>query len=102
MRTNSHRGYHVPFERYLTNLYGNLNMKLKHKGHPTPTYTKEELGVWLKSQPNFKKLWDDWTAYDYDSKLRPRIKRLDDRKGYSLDNIKLTRINAIPNKRIYG
>lgn len=40
-------------------------------------------------QPNFKALWDSWVASDYKKNLIPSIDRLDDYRGYHLDNIRL-------------
>lgn len=54
-----------------------------------PSYTKEELSVWLFSQDLFHALFDKWVHSGYLKDLKPSIDRKDDYKGYSFDNIQL-------------
>lgn len=61
----------------------------KQRGHNPPKYTKDELVLWTTTQPNFERLYRDWEDSDYDTECRPSIDRLDDYKGYSMDNIQL-------------
>lgn len=57
---------------------------------PDIAYSKEEFVAWLMSQPNQPQLWQDWEQSGYSRWLAPSVDRLDDYKGYSLDNIRLT------------
>jgi hypothetical protein len=56
---------------------------------PKPSYTKKELKTWLYSQGTFKELFDAWVSSGYDKCKKPSVDRIDDYKGYSLDNIQL-------------
>ena len=44
---------------------------------------------WLRIHPKMQTLWSTWIESKYNTKLRPSVDRLDDSKGYSLDNIQL-------------
>lgn len=59
------------------------------RGHPLPSYTLDELLVWLKAQPQMQTIWDAWVASDYQTNLKPSVDRLDDSMPYSLGNIQL-------------
>jgi len=61
----------------------------KTRGHPMPTYTLEELRTWFRCNPLANALYDAWRLSGYRKGLKPSIDRLDDSKGYSMDNIQL-------------
>jgi hypothetical protein len=48
---------------------------------------REEYIVWGLSRPEFNKLWWDYVASKFDFKLTPTPDRIDNDKGYSLDNM---------------
>lgn len=52
-------------------------------------YSKAELSTWLYNN-NFKALYDSWVASGNNKDLKPSVDRIDDFKGYSFDNIRLT------------
>ena len=60
-----------------------------HRGHPMPTYTIDELRLWFKCNPVSDQLFLEWRASGYEKMLAPSVDRIDDYKGYSLDNIQL-------------
>ena len=60
----------------------------KRRGHGSPTYTKEELRAWLYEN-GYKNLYDKWVGSGRQKMLKPSCDRIDDYKGYSLDNIQL-------------
>ena len=62
----------------------------KKRGHPLPTYSKEELTTWMFNHPNFSKLYANWVNSDYDRYSRPSVDRWDNSKGYSFSTIDLT------------
>ena len=62
----------------------------KRRNHNLPTYTKLELTEWIYSQIHFNRLFNIWVNSGYKTELKPSIDRIDDYKGYSLDNIALT------------
>lgn len=59
------------------------------RGHEPPTYTALELKEWLLHQPRFPCLYMEWELAGYPKAKAPSIDRLDDAKGYTLDNIQL-------------
>lgn len=65
------------------------NSRSKRKGYPPPTYTANELREWLLSQEAFHKIFDEWVLSDRQIDKIPSCDRLDDYKGYSLDNIRI-------------
>lgn len=59
------------------------------RGHSAPTYSQQELGDWIISQPNFNSLYQTWIESDFNHFKSVSIDRLDNSKGYSFDNIQL-------------
>jgi hypothetical protein len=59
------------------------------RGHPSPTYTLDELKSWTEKQPQAASIWQTYVDSGYDNPLRPSIDRIDDTKGYALDNIQI-------------
>lgn len=70
-------------------LYKAQKCNSKQRGHPPPTYTKKEFKEWLYLN-GYKELYDQWVASGYDKRKKPSCDRIDDFKGYSFDNIRLT------------
>lgn len=70
-------------------IYKTQKWNSKTRGHVPPDYSKQELKEWLYKN-DFKKLYDNWVAGGFIKKEKPSCDRVDDFKGYSLDNIKLT------------
>lgn len=60
----------------------------KARNMDLPSYTKEQLKVWLYSN-NFEKLYNDWVNSGFEKAIKPSVDRLDDFKPYSFDNIRL-------------
>lgn len=74
----------------ISNIYNNQKQNSKRRGHNPPLYKQEELKEWLFSQPNFYTLYNEWKKSNFNRNLAPSCDRINDYKGYSLDNIKLT------------
>jgi hypothetical protein len=70
-------------------IYKSQKSSSKQRGHKLPEYTKDELRDWLYKN-GFKKLYDEWVKSGYDKKKKPSVDRIDDFKGYSFENIRLT------------
>jgi len=70
-------------------IYSGQKHKSKERGHIPPSYTLYGLRQWFKSNAAANALYDAWVLSDYAKNLRPSVDRLDDSKGYSLDNIQL-------------
>ena len=61
----------------------------KKRGHTSPNYSKEQLILWIESQPNFPDLYASWINSKYNSWLKPSVDRLDETLPYSLSNLRL-------------
>lgn len=69
-------------------IYKNQKRHQKLRGHGDMPYTKQELVVWCKEN-GFNGLYSEWVESGHLKDLKPSVDRLDDLKGYSLDNIRL-------------
>lgn len=82
--------YNHSIRGIITAIYSAQKTTSKKRGHSKPTYSKIELTEWITSNPNFYKLYNKWVNSNYNKMLKPSIDRLDNSKGYSFDNIRLT------------
>ena len=69
-------------------IYKTQKSNSKRRNHNPPSYTKNILREWLYEN-NFKELYDNWVLSGFEKKLKPSVDRINDFKGYSLDNIRL-------------
>lgn len=60
----------------------------KERGHPEPTYSRKELYEWAY-QNGYEDLHTSWADSGFQKDLAPSVDRLDDSRGYSMDNIRL-------------
>jgi len=81
--------YRLSKKGVLTSLYCDQKSHSKTRGHPMPSYTKNELKDWLFSQSKFHHLHHLWRVSNYDKVLKPSIDRKDDYLPYSFSNIQL-------------
>ncbi len=81
--------YNKTFDGVINRIFDNQKKKSKKRGDKPPNYTKQELGVWIKSQPNFQLLWDNWVKSDYNKWMKPSCDRDNDYKGYCLSRLTL-------------
>lgn len=86
---------------YLTKIYGQQIASSKKRGHPMPSYTREELGEWLFAQPNFDKLFNAWLDSGRDKNLAPSIDRDKNHLPYTFNNITLMTWQANKEKAEY-
>jgi hypothetical protein len=85
---DKHR-WHQPL--YLARLiYRTQVTKSRKRSHPAPVYTIELFVGWLLNHPEFPKIYMDWVKSGYHKDYRPSVDRLDNGKGYSFQNIRLT------------
>ena len=76
-------------EGFAVKAYGTQIRNSNHRGHPLPSYTKEEFRDWLFGQEKFHVLHKKWVESDYDTSIIPSVDRKDDYKPYTFDNIQL-------------
>lgn len=88
-------------KRFIRSKHGVINQmysgcigRTKKKGFTPVSFTKEELEKWVYSNKEFHTLYDEWVLEDYPTALKPSLDRLDDYKGYSLDNIRIVTANT--------
>ena len=76
-------------EGLIAKIYNSQLGSSRKRGHSLPEYSQEELKVWIKNNDKFEYLYNLWAASNYDKELTPSVDRLDDKIGYSFDNIRL-------------
>ena len=93
--------------KLIRGIFGSQCSSSKVRKHNPPKYEIEELIEWFGTQDNFYDLYNNWIDSGCITDLKPSVDRLDDSKGYSLDNIRLVtcRVNymkevAKMNKRV--
>lgn len=72
----------------ISQIFAVQNVNSKQRGHPKPTYTREELTAWAYSN-GLLELWEIWHNTGFPKESTPSIDRKNPYKGYSLDNIRL-------------
>ena len=91
----------------LYGIYTGQKSSSKKRGHLPPSYTLGALIQWCISQKHYSTLFNVWENSNYLHELVPSINRLDETKGYSLDNIELLtwgehrkKANGVGKKRV--
>lgn len=70
-------------------IYSSQRKCSRARSHPYPSYSIDELRVWLLSQDVFHKLHDAWVDSGYSKALAPSCDRIKDELPYSFDNLQL-------------
>jgi len=86
--SENHKKYDKTEKGIVRVIYKTQRSNSKKRGHIMPSYTKDELCVWLYLN-GFKVLFDKWVASGYAKTKKPSIDRDDDYLPYSFDNIRL-------------
>ena len=75
-------------------MYGRQRDSSRHRKHPMPDYTLDQLREWVFAQPNFEELYNNWVASGYKKDLVPSCDRLNDNLPYTLDNLRLVKFRV--------
>ncbi len=78
----------------INQMYSGCISRTKKKGFSPVPFTKVELEQWVYSNKEFHALYDEWVMNNYPTNLKPSLDRLNDYKGYSLDNIRIVTVNT--------
>ncbi len=80
---------------YLMRTYRNMKSRvkgiLKKKAHlysGLEILDREDFYAWAKASSEFERLFKEWVASDYNSRLSPSIDRVDSSVGYILENMR--------------
>jgi len=77
--------------RTYRNMTSRVKGILKKKAHlyeGLEILDKEPFYEWAKSNTEYQRLHEEWTASGYEYRLAPSIDRIDSSLGYTLDNIR--------------
>ena len=83
------REYYKTIPGLVSRIYSHQKANSKARGYNLPTYTKEQLIVWMNDQDDFNGLWSNWINSGCNKRLTPSVDRKDDYSSYTLDNIQL-------------
>lgn len=93
-QNNDIKKYEKTPKGFLMRLYRNMKsrvdgvQKLKfHLYDGKELFNKEEFYSWALDQPEFLKLFNDYSASNYNRKLAPSVDRVDSSLGYTFDNV---------------
>jgi hypothetical protein len=80
--------YYKREKSVINRMYAQQKLRNLRKFGIELSYTKQQLEVWLYKN-GYYNLYVNWVNCGYQRDLAPSVDRLDDYKGYSLDNIRL-------------
>lgn len=87
--------YEKTFNGYLMRTYRNMTSRvkgiLKNKAHlyeGLEILDKESFYEWAKSDPEYRRLHEEWVASGYEYRLAPSIDRINSSLGYTVGNIR--------------
>lgn len=75
---------------FFTVLYDGQVAAAVMRGVRVPTYTLDELFVWLVEHPRYAEIWHAYVVSAYAVGFKPSLLRIDRAKPYGLDNLRLT------------
>lgn len=90
-KSDHKKEHHRTKEGLATQIFVHQRAKSKKRGHPLPSYSKEELKDWLFNHEDFPRLFSEWINSKFNKSHVPSIDRINDYLPYSFNNIKLTK-----------
>ena len=73
----------------IARIYNGQKQSSKRRNHKMPTYTVKDIREWAFSQRIFHELFDNWESSGFGRWLSPSFDRIDNSKGYTLDNLQI-------------
>lgn len=73
----------------ITRIYRDQRQKSINRNVAPPDYTKKELITFAFNNPSFEEMYKNWVESCYDKMLCPSFDRINNKKGYSINNIQL-------------
>lgn len=73
----------------INNIYDIQVVKSKKRNHRPPEYNRKEFTEWFLNHSDFDNIYNKWVESNYFTDLRPSVDRLDNKLGYSFNNIRL-------------
>lgn len=89
MNTRYNKVLQKIIEQHVFKIYYTQKSSNKKRHHGKIPYSKTELLNWVKKQPNYRSVYNNWIDNDFNKNLSPSCDRLDVSKGYSFDNMQL-------------
>jgi len=86
---NYNREYRRSHNGIAVNMHSGQCRRSRRKNYPPPTYSSDELLLWIISQDNYIRLYNDWVGSGYNKWAKPSVDRINDYKPYTLDNLQL-------------
>lgn len=83
------QNYYHSLKGKASNIYTAQLQKCKERSYSLPTYTREELIMYLLNNSQYIDLFNKWEKANFDKNLAPSVDRIDDYKSYSFNNIQL-------------
>lgn len=82
--------YRKDLKPRINRIIDNIYTHQKHSRYKVPVlYTWEELSEWVMNNKKFMKLYQEWLAFNMCKSFMPSIIRIDSKKPYSLNNLKV-------------
>ncbi len=78
----------MKIRNYITQTFSSVRHKSKRNWGIMPTFTKDELRIWLYSN-GLQELWINYIESGFDRHFRPSIDRIDDYGHYEFSNMQL-------------
>ena len=76
-------------KKVLSRIFSNQVINSNRRGHPKPSYTRQQLTDWALNQELFLTLHRVWLTNNCHRKGAPSIDRIDDDLPYTMDNIQI-------------